>query len=76
MNFSHIIHKGFALKDDIYILSSQANQAFYVEDDKGKRWAHDVSMKPRDSYQLGANMTVDDDDDDDESYPQCAPPNM
>jgi len=33
-------------------------------------------MKPRDSYQLGANMTVDDDDDDDESYPQCAPPNM
>ena len=64
LNFSHKIHKGNSLKDDPYILSSQANQVFYVEDEKDKRWAHVVRVKPRDSYQLGAAMV-----DEDELYP-------
>ena len=70
-NFSHKIHKGNALKDDPYILSSQANQVFYVEDEKDKGWAHVVRVNPRDNYQLGATMA-----DEDESYPLCMPPNI
>ena len=71
LNFSHKIHKGNSLKDDPYILSSQANQVFYVDDEKDKGWAHVVRVKPRDSYQLGSLMV-----DEDELYPQCMPPNI
>ena len=71
LNFSYKIHKRITLKDDPYILSSQANQVFYIEDEKDKGWAHVVRVKPRDSYHLGATMA-----DDDELHPQCMPSNI
>jgi len=36
LNFAHKIHRGNALKDDQYILSSQASHVFYAEDEKDK----------------------------------------
>jgi len=52
--FSHKIHKGGALKDDLYILSSQAQQVFYVGDENDKCWEHLIRVKPRDTYLLGS----------------------
>lgn len=72
LNFSHKIHEGRALKDDPFILSSQANQVFYVEDKKDNGWEHVVRVKPRDSYRLGQVQ----DTTDDELYPQCMPSNI
>lgn len=45
LNFSHKIHEGGALKNDPYIFSSQAQQVFYVEDEKDKGWEHVVEVK-------------------------------
>ena len=67
VNFSHKIHEGGALKDDPYIFSSQAQQVFYVEDEKDKGWEHVVKVKPRDTYRLGPLQV------DDELYPECMP---
>ena len=70
MNFSHKIHEGGALKDDPYILSSQAQQVSYVGDENDKGWEHVIRVKPRDTYLLGS-VEVND-----ELYPQCIPPNI
>ena len=59
------------MKHDPYILSLQANQVFYIKDEKEKGWAHVMRVKLRDSYQLGATMANED-----ELYPQCIPPNI
>jgi len=72
LNFAHKIPRGNALKDDPYILSSQASQVFYVEDEKDKGWSHVVKVKPRDSYHMGATM----EDDDDELHPLSKPSNI
>ena len=34
------MHEGGALKDDPHIFLSQAQQVFYVEDEKDKGWEH------------------------------------
>ena len=70
MNFSHKIHEGGALKDDPYILSSQAQQVFYIGDENDKGWGHVIRVKPRDAYLLGP-VEVDE-----ELYLQCMPPNI
>lgn len=68
LNFAHKTHRGNALKDDPYILSSQASQVIYVKKEKGKGWSH-VQVKPSDSYHLGATMKADDE----ELYPLLSP---
>jgi len=71
LNFAHKIHRGNALKDDPYILSSQVCQVFYIEDAKEKGCSHVVRVKLRDTYQL-ATMK----DDDEELYPLSKPSNI
>ena len=73
MNYSYKIQKGIVLKYDPYVLSSQANQVFYVEDEKDIGWIHVMRVKLGDNYQLGSTMTEDDDD---ELYQQCVPSNI
>ena len=70
LNFAHKIHTGNALKDDPYILASEACQVFYVEDEKEKGWSHVIRVKLRDTYQL-ATMR-----DDEELYPISRPSNI
>ena len=59
VNFAHRIHEGSFLRDDPFILSSQAQQVFYVEDEKDKGWEHIIRVKPRDSYNLGSVNDVE-----------------
>ena len=48
VNFAYQMHEGSYLKDDPFILSSQAQQVFYDEDEKDKGWQHIIRVKPRD----------------------------
>ena len=50
VNFAHRMHEGSYLKDHPFILPSQAQQVFYVEDEKDKGWEHIIRVKPRDSF--------------------------
>lgn len=54
------MHEGSYLKDDSFILSSQTQQVFYVEDEKDKEWERIIQLKPRDSYKLGYVNDADD----------------
>nr|GEU37888.1 RNA-directed DNA polymerase [Tanacetum cinerariifolium] len=71
------IHTGESLKDDPFIIASQAQQVFYIEDPKDVGWWHIIMTKPRDTYDMGRNVNMDEDDDDDEElYTECMPYNL
>lgn len=53
VNFSHLIHKGDHLKDEPFILASQASQVYYVKDVREKEWVVAVRTKARDVYDVG-----------------------
>ncbi|GKC33034.1 hypothetical protein Tco_1040328 [Tanacetum coccineum] len=73
VNFSRpLVHTGENLKDDPFIISTQARQVFYIEDLKDVGWSHVIMTKPRDIYDMGTNVNRDDDD----SYTQCMPCNL
>ena len=73
VNFSRpLVHTGKKVEDDPYIISSQAKQAFYIEDLKDVGWSHVIMTKPRDTYDMGTNINRDDDD----PYNQCMPCNI
>ncbi|GKC42992.1 RNA-directed DNA polymerase [Tanacetum coccineum] len=71
------VHTGESLKDDPFIISSQARQVFYIEDPKDVRWWHIIMTKTRDTYDMGRNVNMNEDDDDDEElYTECMPYNL
>ncbi|GKA14187.1 putative transposase-associated domain-containing protein [Tanacetum coccineum] len=73
VNFSRpLVHTGIQLKDDPFIVSSQAKQVFYIEDVKDVGWLHVNMNFPRDTYDMGKNVIEDDDD----SYIQCNFPDL
>lgn len=53
VNFSRLIHTGEMADDEPYILASQAQQVYYVEDRTHKDWHMVIHMKPRDLYDMG-----------------------
>jgi len=69
VNFSRLMHTGQALKDDPFIVASQARQVFYVGDQREAGWSHVVITKPRDLFDMGPNL----DRGVDECYPECIP---
>ncbi|KAK9050231.1 hypothetical protein SSX86_030799 [Deinandra increscens subsp. villosa] len=74
VNFSKpLAHTGEALKDDPFIISSQARQVFYIEDVKDVGWSHVIMTKPRDTYDMGSNISTNDED---EVYTQCIPSDL
>lgn len=64
VNFSRLIHTGDRLIDDPFIMSSQADQVYYVADERHPNWLVVVKTKPRDVYDLGDDEVFDDDVDD------------
>ena len=77
VNFSRpFVHTGESLKDDPFIIASQARQVFYIEDPKDVGWWHIIMTKPRDTYDMGRNVNMDEDDDDEELYTECIPYNL
>ena len=73
VNFSRpLVHTGIELKDDPFIVSSQARQVFYIEDVKDVGWLHVNVNYPRDTYDMGKKANEEDED----SYTQCMPCNL
>ncbi|GKA97662.1 hypothetical protein Tco_0825556 [Tanacetum coccineum] len=48
-----LVHIDIQLKDDPFIVSSQAKQVFYIEDVKDVGWLHVNMNYPRDTYDIG-----------------------
>jgi hypothetical protein len=38
VNFNHLVHMGELMKDEPYVLTSQVDQVFYVEDSRNPNW--------------------------------------
>ncbi|KAL4337484.1 hypothetical protein AHAS_Ahas12G0114800 [Arachis hypogaea] len=53
VNFSRPIHTGNREEDEPYILASEAQLVYYVEDEVAKDWSVVVHVKPRDLYDMG-----------------------
>ncbi|KAL0005927.1 hypothetical protein SO802_013488 [Lithocarpus litseifolius] len=62
VNFTHSIHGGEELVDELYVLASQATQVFYVEDKRQKDWYVVVKTKARDVFDAGIGPHCDEDD--------------
>lgn len=56
VNFARLMHTGQALKDDPFIVASQARQIFYVGDQREIGWSHVVMTKPRDLHDMGSSL--------------------
>ena len=63
VNFSHLVHTGSRITDDLFVLSSQVSQVFYVADERCPNWVVVVKTKPRDVYDTGEEEVTDDDED-------------
>jgi hypothetical protein len=53
VNFNHLVHMGQLITDEPYVLTSQVDQVFYVEDERNPDWACAVRTKPRNVYDVG-----------------------
>jgi hypothetical protein len=53
VNFNCLVHRGDWETDDLYMLTSQVNQVFYVEDKRNPGWDCAVRTKPRNIYNNG-----------------------
>ena len=53
VNFSRLIHTGEKLEHDPYVLSSQVEQVFFVQDPKNKNWSTVIKARPRDLLDMG-----------------------
>jgi hypothetical protein len=52
VNFKNLVHRGDQIIDELYVLTSQVEQVFYVEDERDPDWACAVRTKPRNVYEL------------------------
>jgi hypothetical protein len=53
VNFNHLVHRGEFITDDPYVLTSQVDQVFYVEDERNPDWVCAMRTKPRNVYDVG-----------------------
>ena len=53
VNFDKLIHIGDRDEHEPYILASQAQMVYYVDDVVNKGWSVVVHLKPRDLYEMG-----------------------
>jgi len=53
VNFDRLIHIGDHEEHEPYILASQAQMVYYVDDVVNKWWSVIVHLKPRDFYEIG-----------------------
>jgi hypothetical protein len=53
VNFKNLVHTGKQIMDDLYVLTSQVDQVYYVEDESNLDWACIVRTKPRNVYDVG-----------------------
>jgi hypothetical protein len=53
VNFNRLVHRGDRETNDTYVLTSQVDQVFYVEDERNPSWACVVQTKHRNVYNDG-----------------------
>ena len=51
-----MIHTGHREEHDPYILASQAQMVYYMNDEIDKDWSVVVHLKPRDLYDMGVDV--------------------
>ena len=61
VNFTHLLYGGKQLSDEPFILSTQAQQAFYVQDPVDELWHIVIKMKPRDFFDMSGGHTATND---------------
>ena len=60
VNFTRLIHKGDRLIDELYVLTFQASEVFYVQDPRHKDWMVVVKTKAKDVFDVGTGASSDD----------------
>lgn len=60
VNFSRLLFNGNQVSDEPFILATQAKQVFYVQDPIEKEWRIVVHTKPRDFFDMQADVLTDD----------------
>ena len=53
VNFKNLIHIGERITNEPFMLTSQVDQVFYVENEMNPDWACAVRTKPRNVYDVG-----------------------
>jgi len=70
VNFNHLVHRGELITDEPYVLTSQVDQVFYVEDGRNPTWVCAVRTKPRNVYDVGQGEGSNDAG---ATYHECVP---
>jgi hypothetical protein len=70
INFNHLVHKGELITNESYVLTSQVDQVFYIEDRRNPNWVCAVRTKPRNVYDVGQGEGSNDAG---ASYHECVP---
>jgi hypothetical protein len=52
VNFKNLVHKGDQITNEPYVLTSQVEQVFYIEDERNPDWACAMRTKPRNVYDI------------------------
>jgi hypothetical protein len=53
VNFNHLVHMEKLITNEPYVLTSQVDQVFYVEDERNPDWACALRTKPRNVFDVG-----------------------
>jgi hypothetical protein len=69
VNFKKLVHTGKLISDEPYVLTTQVDQVFYIEDERDPGWACAVRTKPRNVYDVGGEGH----DDACANYHECEP---
>jgi hypothetical protein len=69
VNFKKLVHTGKLISDEPYVLTTQVDQVFYVEDERDPGWACAIRTKPRNIYNVGGEGH----DDACANYQKCEP---
>jgi hypothetical protein len=70
VNFNYLVHRGELITDKPYVLTSQVDQVFYVEDGRNSNWVCAVRTKLRNVYDVGQGEGSNDAG---TTYHECVP---
>jgi hypothetical protein len=70
VNFNHLVHMGELITNEPYVLTSQVDQVFYIEDRRNPNWVYAVRTKPQNMYDVGQGEGSNDAG---ASYHECVP---
>jgi hypothetical protein len=60
VNFTNLVHTRERIIDELYVLSSQVLQCFYIKNKRHPNWSSVLKTKPRNVYNIGEGERHDD----------------